>query len=92
MIPNVDGHDVWAVDQALAMAKEWSLGRSGKFAPTLIQCKTIIGKGSPARAGTSKAHGEPLGDAEIVATRAALNWPYASRQWCSTAGPMGRLV
>ncbi len=77
VIPNVDGHDVWAVDQALAMAKEWSLGRSGKFAPTLIQCKTIIGKGSPARAGTSKAHGEPLGDAEIVATRAALNWPYA---------------
>jgi transketolase len=77
VIPNVDGHDVWAVDKALTMAKEWALGRGGQFAPTLIQCKTVIGKGSPARAGTAKAHGEPLGDAEIVATRAALNWPYA---------------
>ncbi len=76
VIPNVDGHDVWAVDKALAMAKEWALGRGDKFAPTLIQCKTVIGKGSPNRAGTAKAHGEPLGDAEIVATRAALNWPY----------------
>ncbi len=76
VIPNVDGHDVWAVDKALAMAKEWALGRGDKFAPTLIQCKTVIGKGSPTRAGTAKAHGEPLGEAEIVATRAALNWPY----------------
>ncbi len=76
VIPNVDGHDVWAVDKALAMAREWSLGRGDKFAPTLIQCKTVIGKGSPTRAGTAKAHGEPLGDAEIVATRAALHWPY----------------
>jgi transketolase len=76
VIPNVDGHDVWAVDKALTMAKEWSLGRGDQFAPTLIQCRTVIGKGSPARAGTAKAHGEPLGEAEIVATRAALNWPY----------------
>jgi transketolase len=76
VIPNVDGHDVWAVDKALAMAKEWAAGRGDNFAPTLIQCKTVIGKGSPARGGTSKAHGEPLGDAEIAATRAALNWPY----------------
>jgi transketolase len=76
VIPNVDGHDVWAVDKAIAMAKEWALGRADKFAPTLIQCKTVIGKGSPSRAGTSKAHGEPLGDSEIVATRAVLNWPH----------------
>ena len=42
--------------------------------PTLIVCKTAIGKGSPNRAGTSKAHGEPLGAEEIKLTREALGW------------------
>ena len=75
VIPAVDGHDVDAVDRAIATAREWARsGRNGVFAPTLIQCKTVIGKGSPGRAGTAKAHGEPLGVTEIALTRAAIGW------------------
>ncbi len=71
--------------EAIKLAKKWAiegrlvLGASGerrKFAPTLIQCKTIIGKGAPKRAGTSKAHGEPLGAEEIAGARAAMGWNY----------------
>ncbi len=77
VIRDVDGHDVDAVDVAIGRAKAWAReGREGEFAPTLICCRTIIGKGSPNRAGTSKAHGEALGDAEIELTRAALGWPH----------------
>ena len=64
----VDGHDVEAVDAALQQA------RIGGAHPTLVICRTSIGKGSPNRAGTAKAHGEPLGADEIKLTRAALNW------------------
>ena len=71
VIGPVDGHDVQAVSRALADAKNNTDG------PTLIICKTHIGKGSPNRANTSKAHGEPLGAEEIKLTREALNWPYA---------------
>ena len=67
----IDGHDVDAVADAIAQAKQ---GRQG---PSLIVCRTTIGKGSPNRAGTAKAHGEPLGADEIALTRAALDWPYA---------------
>jgi len=67
VIPNVDGHNVDAVDAAIAAAKQ-----AGK--PTLICCKTIIGKGSPNKAGTHDVHGAALGAAEIAATRAALGW------------------
>jgi len=67
VIPNVDGHDVAAVDAAIARAKQ-----SDK--PTLICCKTIIGKGSPNKAGTHDVHGAPLGDKEIEAARAAMGW------------------
>jgi transketolase len=63
----VDGHDVEAVDAALARAK-----RSDK--PSLIACKTQIGKGSPAKQGSEKAHGSPLGKDEIAATRANIGW------------------
>jgi transketolase len=63
-----DGHDVAALDAAIGQAKAHGAG------PTLIICRTTIGKGSPAREGTAKAHGEPLGAAEIAATRAALGW------------------
>lgn len=66
----IDGHDADAVDAAIAKAK-----RSTET-PTLIICKTSIGKGSPNRAGTSKAHGEPLGSEEIKLTREALGWHY----------------
>ncbi len=77
VIADVDGHDPWALDRAIQMAGEWARnGRDGRFAPTLIQCKTVIGKGAPTRAGTAKAHGEALGAEEIAATRAAIGWPY----------------
>jgi transketolase len=68
VIGPVDGHDVNAVDAAIAQAKTCA------DKPTLIVCKTAIGKGSPNRAGTAKAHGEPLGGEEIKLTREALGW------------------
>ncbi len=78
VIPDIDGHDVAALDRAIALARDWGAnGRDGVFAPTLIQCRTRIGQGSPGRVDTAKAHGEPLGKEEIAATRAALGWPHA---------------
>ncbi len=71
VIANVDGHDVAAVDAALAQAKA---NAAADLGPTLICCKTQIGKGSPNRVGTAKAHGEALGNEEIALTRAALGW------------------
>ena len=70
VIGPIDGHDVNTVDRAIADAK-LSADR-----PTLILCKTHIGKGSPNRQDTAKAHGEPLGAEEIALTRTALGWPY----------------
>ncbi len=69
VIRGVDGHDADAVDAAIAKAK-------GSNKPTLIACKTAIGKGSPNRAGTAKAHGEALGAEEIKLTREALGWSF----------------
>jgi transketolase len=69
VVANVDGHDVAAVDAAIAQARQ-----SDK--PTLICCKTAIGRGSPNRAGTAKAHGEALGAEEIKLTREALGWSH----------------
>ena len=66
---NVDGHDARKVANALRRAQ-----KSDK--PTLIACKTVIGKGSPNKSGTSKVHGAPLGDEEIAATRKAIGWRY----------------
>src|SRR5690606_7686868 len=78
VIPDVDGHDLDALDAAIALAREWGeRGRDGVFAPTIVQCRTQIGRGSPARAGSAKAHGEPLGVEEVAATRAALGWTHA---------------
>jgi transketolase len=71
VIGPIDGHDVEAVDAAIAQAKQ------SATQPTLIICRTTIGKGSPNRGGTAKAHGEALGAEEIKLTREALNWPYA---------------
>ena len=70
VIAAVDGHDVGAVDRALRKAKR------ERARPTLICCKTVIGKGAPTRAGTGKAHGEALGEKEVAATRAAIGWPH----------------
>lgn len=72
VIRNVDGHDIDAVDQAIAQAKQHAL--AGNTGPTLICCKTEIGKGSPNMVGTEKVHGSPLGAGEIELTRKAINW------------------
>ncbi len=71
VIRGVDGHDADAVDEAIRRAK------TSSDAPTLIVCKTIIGKGAPQRQGTAKAHGEALGADEIARTREALGWHHA---------------
>ena len=68
VIPNVDGHDVAALDRALKKAKR------EKSRPSLICAKTVIAKGAPGKANTGAAHGAPLGEQEIAATRAALGW------------------
>jgi transketolase len=67
---SVDGHDVNAVSDAIARART-----SDK--PTLIACKTIIGKGSPDKAGTAGIHGAALGPDSVAKARAELKWPYA---------------
>ncbi|MBR7779731.1 transketolase [Undibacterium rugosum] len=70
VIRAVDGHDAKAVDAAITVAKT-----SDK--PTLICCKTVIGKGSPNMEGTHNVHGAALGDKEVAAVRAHLGWNYA---------------
>ena len=69
-----NGHDVDAVDHALKQAQQ--LGKQN-VRPTLVICRTVIGKGAPNVAGTDKVHGAPLGADEIAATRAAIGWPHA---------------
>ena len=70
VIANVDGHDVDAVDVAIREA------HAVADRPTLICCKTTIGKGSPNRAGTELAHGQALGEKEVALTREALGWKH----------------
>lgn len=67
VLRDVDGHDAQALDAAIAEA-------AAADRPVLVCCKTRIGQGSPNRAGTAKAHGEALGEAEIALTRQALGW------------------
>jgi transketolase len=74
VIRDVDGHNPDAVDAALRLARTQALRPDGK--PTLICCKTVIGQGSPNKAGTHDVHGAALGAAEVQATREALGWPY----------------
>jgi transketolase len=66
----VDGHNIEAMLEAIAAAKEDSAK------PTLICCKTTIGFGSPNKAGTSGVHGSPLGEDEIEITRKQLGWEH----------------
>jgi transketolase len=68
VIANVDGHDVEAMDRALKKAKR------EKARPTLISAKTLIATGAPTPPNPGAAHGAPLGEKEIAATRAALGW------------------
>jgi len=70
VVREVDGHDVEAVDRALRQAR-------GAGRPTLICCRTVIGQGSPSKAGTHDVHGAPLGADEVARTRLALGWPHA---------------
>jgi len=68
VIGPIDGHDIEAVSAAIALAK------TEQHRPNIILCRTTIGAGSPGRAGTAKAHGEPLGADEIKAAREAIGW------------------
>lgn len=65
----VDGHDNDAIAQAIEAAR-------ADDRPSLIACRTVIGKGAPNKAGSHKVHGAPLGDEEIIAARETLNWPH----------------
>ncbi|MGC2856528.1 transketolase [Novispirillum sp. DQ9] len=65
----IDGHDPEAIAAAIEKARA-----SDK--PSLIACRTVIGKGAPTVAGTEKVHGAPLGEAELKGAREAMNWPY----------------
>ena len=71
VVRDVDGHNSEAVKAAIETART----EHGK--PTLICCKTIIGKGAPNKEGSESCHGAPLGEDEIAATRAALGWAHA---------------
>ena len=71
VIPDVDGHD----SQAVSKAFDEAIAETGR--PTIICCKTTIGKGSPNKQGTESCHGSPLGDGEIDLTREALGWSHA---------------
>ncbi len=70
VVRGVDGHDVAAVDRAIGEAVRVT------DKPTLICCRTVIGKGSPGKAGSADAHGSALGEKEVAATRAALGWTH----------------
>jgi transketolase len=70
VIRDVNGHDTAAVDRAVRQAKAVA------ERPSLICCKTIIGKGAPNKAGSHDAHGSPLGKEEVAATRAAIAWDH----------------
>ncbi|MCB1705792.1 MAG: transketolase [Halioglobus sp.] len=70
VVSDVDGHDPDAVKAAIETAR----GDSDR--PTLVCCKTVIGKGAPNKQGTESVHGAALGEEEVAATRAALGWEY----------------
>ncbi|AUG99347.1 transketolase [Prodigiosinella confusarubida] len=70
VIRGIDGHDADAIKRAIVEAQQVS------DKPSLLMCKTVIGFGSPNKAGTHDSHGAPLGDAEVAATREQLGWKY----------------
>ncbi|MBP1842920.1 transketolase [Rhizobium petrolearium] len=69
-VQEIDGHDFDAVGRAISRAR-------GSDKPSLISCRTVIGKGAPNLQGTEKTHGAPLGESEVAAARQQLKWPYA---------------
>ncbi|MGL9759863.1 MAG: transketolase [Symbiopectobacterium sp.] len=70
VVRGVNGHDADAIIRAIEQA------RTVKDKPSLLMCKTVIGFGSPNKAGTHDSHGTPLGDAEVSASREQLGWKY----------------
>jgi transketolase len=73
VVRDVDGHSAASVEAAIEQAHQNARDAKG---PTIICCRTVIGKGAPNMAGTEKVHGAALGDKEVEATREAINWPY----------------
>jgi transketolase len=70
VIPNINGHDPEAIQAAIQLAK------ADTERPTMICCKTVIGMGSPGKAGTHDVHGAALGEAEVAATRPHIGWHF----------------
>ena len=70
VIENIDGHDAEAVASAIEQA------RGNSLEPTLICCRTIIGRGAPNKQGKESSHGAPLGDDEIALTKETIEWPH----------------
>ena len=68
-VQSIDGHDKDAVAAAIEAAQ-------ADDRPSMIACKTVIGRGAPNKEGSASTHGAPLGDAEIALAREALGWPY----------------
>jgi transketolase len=68
-VESCDGHDFDDIERAIKNA-------IADNRPSLIACRTLIGKGSPNKEGTKAPHGSPLGEDEVAATRAAIDWPY----------------
>ncbi|MFS7240502.1 transketolase [Serratia proteamaculans] len=72
VVRHVDGHNPDAIKAAIEEARKIT------DKPSLLMCKTVIGFGSPNKAGTHDVHGAALGAAEVAATREALGWKYAA--------------
>ncbi|EPK5931678.1 transketolase [Serratia marcescens] len=72
VVRNVDGHNPDAIKAAIEEARKVT------DKPSLLMCKTVIGFGSPNKAGTHDVHGAALGAAEVAATRERLGWKYAA--------------
>ncbi len=70
VIESIDGHDAEAVASAIEQA------RGNSLEPTLICCRTIIGRGAPNKQGKESSHGAPLGDDEIALTKETIEWPH----------------
>ena len=70
VIRDIDGHNAQAIDEAIRQAHQ------SKDKPTLIDCKSVIGWGSPNKQGTSGVHGAPLGHDEIALVREQIDWPH----------------
>ncbi|HWA13966.1 MAG TPA: transketolase [Burkholderiales bacterium] len=70
VVRDVDGHDVAAIEKAIQQAQQVT------DKPSLICCRTVIGKGSPNKAGSHDSHGAALGEKEVAATREAIGWKH----------------